>query len=57
MVVHNGIIENYPALKSKLLTNGHKFQSETDTEVLVHLIEGKRDKGDLPVAVRQAWRK
>ncbi|MBI5530477.1 MAG: glutamine--fructose-6-phosphate transaminase (isomerizing) [Candidatus Doudnabacteria bacterium] len=38
-VAHNGIIENYAALKSKLEQEGHKFQSETDTEVLPHLIE------------------
>ena len=39
VVVHNGIIENFLALKEKLLTLGHKFQSETDTEVIAHLIE------------------
>jgi len=38
-VVHNGIIENYLELKEKLLCEGHKFISETDTEVIVHLIE------------------
>ena len=37
-VVHNGVIENYDALKQKLLDAGHKFQSGTDTEVLAHLI-------------------
>ena len=37
-VVHNGVIENYDALKDKLLADGHKFKSDTDTEVLVHLI-------------------
>jgi glutamine---fructose-6-phosphate transaminase (isomerizing) len=37
-VVHNGVIENYDALKEKLLRAGHKFKSETDTEVLAHLI-------------------
>jgi glutamine---fructose-6-phosphate transaminase (isomerizing) len=37
-VVHNGVIENYDALKQKLLRAGHKFKSETDTEVLAHLI-------------------
>jgi glucosamine--fructose-6-phosphate aminotransferase (isomerizing) len=40
-VVHNGIIENFEALKSKLEAEGHKFTSQTDTEVLAHLIEGK----------------
>ncbi|NHK31643.1 MAG: glutamine--fructose-6-phosphate transaminase (isomerizing) [Asgard group archaeon] len=38
-LVHNGILENYLELKEELLKKGHKFQSETDTEVLVHLIE------------------
>src|SRR5215470_4484415 len=37
-VVHNGVIENYDRLKQKLLKAGHKFRSETDTEVLAHLI-------------------
>ena len=38
-LVHNGIIENYQQLKEKLIKEGHKFFSETDTEVLLHLIE------------------
>lgn len=38
-VIHNGIVENYSELKSKLLSEGHKFNSETDTEVVSHLIE------------------
>ncbi len=38
-IVHNGIIENYNALKTYLIDKGHSFKSETDTEVLVHLIE------------------
>jgi glucosamine--fructose-6-phosphate aminotransferase (isomerizing) len=37
-VVHNGVIENYDALKQRLLKAGHKFKSDTDTEVLAHLI-------------------
>jgi len=37
-IVHNGVIENYDALKQKLLAAGHKFKSDTDTEVLAHLI-------------------
>ena len=38
-VVHNGIIENYKELKDELISNGHKFVSQTDTEVIVHLFE------------------
>lgn len=38
-IIHNGIIENYSALKKALIERGHEFKSETDTEVLIHLIE------------------
>ncbi len=38
-LIHNGIIENYDSLKKELISRGHKFKSETDTEVLVHLID------------------
>src|SRR3989344_2784742 len=38
-VIHNGIVENYQELKDKLIAKGHKFLSETDTEVIAHLIE------------------
>jgi glucosamine--fructose-6-phosphate aminotransferase (isomerizing) len=38
-IIHNGIIENYSALKEMLIGRGHQFKSETDTEVLIHLIE------------------
>ncbi|MDD1747295.1 MAG: glutamine--fructose-6-phosphate transaminase (isomerizing) [Methanomassiliicoccales archaeon] len=49
-LVHNGIIENYAEIKRKLVEEGHIFTSETDTEVLVHLIE-KHNKGDLRQAM------
>lgn len=49
-LVHNGIIENYQVLKSRLKKRGHKFISETDTEVIVHLIE-ENYKGNLEKAV------
>ena len=55
-LVHNGIIENYSILKKELEQRGHEFKSETDTEVLVHLIEEihKNSKYDLFDAVRLA---
>ncbi|MEX2089206.1 MAG: glutamine--fructose-6-phosphate transaminase (isomerizing) [Bacteroidota bacterium] len=54
-VIHNGVIENYSVLKKKLVADGHRFQSDTDTEVLSHLIEElQKAGGDLEQAVRQA---
>ena len=45
-VVHNGIVENFLSLKQGLLANGHEFASETDTEVITHLIEDGMDGGN-----------
>ena len=55
-LIHNGIIENYDSIKKALIDKGHTFISETDTEVLVHLIEEvkKQEKVDLFEAVRIA---
>ncbi|MFH1538817.1 MAG: glutamine--fructose-6-phosphate transaminase (isomerizing), partial [bacterium] len=55
-VVHNGIIENYLPLKEKLIAGGHRFRSETDSEVLAHLIEEELD-GDPAGAVRRALKR
>jgi glucosamine--fructose-6-phosphate aminotransferase (isomerizing) len=54
-VVHNGIIENYSSLKERLTAAGHTFASDTDSEVVAHLIEGfMKGKGDVVAAVRHA---
>ncbi|MFH1577509.1 MAG: glutamine--fructose-6-phosphate transaminase (isomerizing) [Candidatus Omnitrophota bacterium] len=53
-VVHNGIIENYLELKEQLIKAGHKFRSQTDTEVIVHLIEDFYKNSSLEEAVRKA---
>jgi len=55
VVVHNGIIENYLQLKQELLAKGHTFRSETDTEVVAHLIE-ENSNGNLEEAVRKTVR-
>jgi len=62
VVVHNGIVENYLTLKKKLREEGHKFVTETDTEVIAHLVEkylaGKKDGAQNPLeeAVRKTVR-
>lgn len=55
-MIHNGIIENYASLREEMLTRGHQFLSDTDTEVLIHLIEDvqQREDCDLVEAVRVA---
>jgi len=53
-VVHNGIIENYSELKEQLIKQGHKFRSQTDTEVIPHLIEKFYQNLTLEKAVRKA---
>src|ERR1700748_3510066 len=53
VVVHNGIVENYLALRKELTAQGHKFITETDTEVIAHLVEQYFD-GKLEDAVRAA---
>ena len=55
-VVHNGIIENYLQLKEQLVAKGHKFISETDTEVVAHLLE-ENYHGDFVLAVRDVLAK
>src|ERR1039457_7210414 len=62
VVVHNGIVENYLSLKKKLIAEGHKFTTETDTEIIAHLVEkyylqtgnGHRSSLKLEEAVRKA---
>jgi glutamine---fructose-6-phosphate transaminase (isomerizing) len=54
VVVHNGIIENYLELKRELIAEGHRFVTETDTEIVAHLVE-KESRGDgLVASVRRA---
>ena len=55
VVVHNGIIENYLELKHELVAEGHKFQSETDTEIVAHMVarELKNGAGSLEVATQK----
>jgi glucosamine--fructose-6-phosphate aminotransferase (isomerizing) len=54
VVVHNGIIENYLELKEELQRQGHDFKTETDTEIVAHLVEREMKKDGLENAVRRA---
>ena len=54
VVVHNGIIENYLALKRELQEQGHEFKTETDTEIVAHLVERETRRDGLENAVRRA---
>src|SRR5215475_8456000 len=57
-IVHNGIIENFRELRTDLLARGHKFESETDSEVTVHLIADYLDRGMTPEeAAKEAVRR
>ena len=60
VVVHNGIVENYLDLKRELITEGHKFVTETDTEIIAHLIEQVQldaEAADAPIALEVAVRR
>src|ERR1044071_9498812 len=54
VVVHNGIIENYLQLKERLKEQGHEFKTETDTEIVAHLVEREMRDDGLENAVRRA---
>lgn len=54
-VLHNGIIENFQQLKDELMKKGHTFSSQTDTEVVPHLIEEYLKEADFPTAVRETF--
>jgi glucosamine--fructose-6-phosphate aminotransferase (isomerizing) len=54
VVVHNGIIENYLELKHELQSQGHEFKTETDTEIVAHLVEREMGEDGLENAVRRA---
>ncbi len=56
VVVHNGIVENYVALKKQLIAEGHKFTTETDTEVIAHQVEKNLGKGGKRVPLEEAVR-
>lgn len=55
-VIHNGIVENYQVIKEELLKNNHQFISETDTEVIAHLIEQKSNTKSITQAVFETFK-
>src|SRR6187401_1405050 len=57
VVVHNGIIENYLELKKELAAEGHRFVTETDTEIVAHLVEKESPGDGLEAAVRRALKR
>src|SRR5688500_19732989 len=57
VVVHNGIIENYLELKKELQAEGHTFVTETDTEIVAHLVERETKQDGLENAVRRALKR
>jgi glutamine---fructose-6-phosphate transaminase (isomerizing) len=57
VVVHNGIVENYLSLKKKLIEEGHEFTTETDTEIIAHLVEKYSDVNGRHVALEEAVRR
>ena len=52
-IVHNGIIENYSVLKNKLIKLGYKFTSETDSEVIAHLLDFELKKNEPNIAIKK----
>src|SRR3989338_9871437 len=56
-VMHNGIVENFQDLKEELIKKGHKFSSETDTEVIIHLIEENLKKTGFATSVNETFNK
>ena len=56
VVVHNGIVENYLDLKRELTAQGHKFVTETDTEIIAHLIEQVQNEAESRRHAHPAWK-